>query len=934
LTVQETNTRLTIAQDLRRSLGDEKVLDDFPALTAYAVDASIYNLKPSAIVLAESESDLEHVLAYAISTGIPITPRAAGTNLTGSAIGEGIIVDISRMNRILNLNKDKRQVRVQPGIIYAELNKYLAHEGLMFGPDPSSGDACKIGGMLANNSSGPHSLRYGSVKDNVEHLRVLLPNKTWVELSPRKVDDPEIQSLLSEQKALHGIIENIKTHSSLIKSKRPQVSKNSSGYNVFDVIEGFEHGIIDLTKIFIGSEGTLGIISEATLKLIDKPKRTATVLLNFRSLDDVGIALPEFLSLDPTALELVDGNSLNLIGREKFSIPEDTEATILAEFAHHENDGIEDRLKKMHEVCKQLTLCGPPEIAKEPIAQQNLWAVRKAIFPTLYKYSETQKPINFVDDVVVRAARIPELIRYLEGYFAAQNIPVAIFGHIGDGNAHVTPLLNLNDKNDMEGMVKAHKEIHEIVIKEFEGSICGEHGDGRIRAEMLRPMYGDQLYSIFEMIKTSIDPQGILNPGVKIATTPFQENIDYDRLAKSCATCGKCNAVCPAYELSGSEDMSARGWFHILTAENYSYDNAERVVEACLNCKACRSVCPAGVDVSSLILEKRVEHPNWLAGVAVALQSRSWIFNPLVKFLGKTQPLWDRPLPRAVIEKIAAPIFRMLASTAEFPRDMKLPRFAANLLRERYQNLTTNNSDNTSVAYFHGCAANYFQDGVGDAVIAILKKQGLEPALPPQRCSGTPIETYGYLDQVKENALFNIDSLQDYDTIVTGCASCTLMLKDYETLFTDTKHQDQAKQLKSRVKHISEFLLEQPNTLTPNTHVSKTITYHSSCHLRAAGVTKAPRVLLSSIPGSELVEMEDAERCAGGAGTYIVKNYKGSQKIFERKRKAIKQSGADIVATSCPACMIQLNNGLQGETEVKHVAQIMAEAYGIEDKKC
>ncbi len=881
-------------------------------------------------MLAESESDLEQVLDYALSTGVPITPRAGGTNLTGSAVGEGIIVDISRMNRVLEVNREERWARVQPGIIYAELNKQLARQGLMFGPDPSSGDMCKIGGMLANNSSGPHSLRYGSVKDNVRKLRVLLPNQTWVELEPYTTTDPRLQKLLSEHRELNHILEDVKAHATLIRSKQPQVSKNSSGYNVFDMVTEMDRGIVDMTKLFIGSEGTIGFMSEATLNLIDRPKETATVLLHFRSLDDVGAALPELLALDPTALELVDGNSLDLIGRERFDIPQDTSATLLAEFAHRDESPIADQLTQMHSACQGKDLCSPPDVARDADAQQQLWAVRKAIFPTLYKYSATQKPINFVDDVVVRAERTPELIRYLERYFGYQNIPVAIFGHIGDGNAHVTPLLNLNDPDDVDRMIKAHKEIHDIVINEFGGSICGEHGDGRVRAEMLRPMYGDELYAVFETIKATLDPNNIMNPGVKITTTPFHEHIDFPRMAKQCATCGKCNAVCPAYDISGSEDMSARGWFHILTSENYSYENSSRVVEACLNCKACRTACPAGIDVSALILEKRAENPNRFAGIAVALQARTWLFEPLVKFLGATQPLWDRPWPRTIMEKIAAPAFRMLASTAKFPRSMRLPRFAGTLLRERHAELTTNNGNRKSVAYFHGCSANYFQDGVGDAVIGVLKKNGIEPALPPQRCSGTPIQTYGYIDEVRKNAEFNLDSLESYDTVVTGCASCTLMLKDYEDLFEDETHRARAKNLKGRVKHISEFMTEHPDAVTPTTPVNKKITYHSSCHLRAAGVTKEPRTMLKNIPGVDFVEMEDAERCAGGAGTYIVKNYDGSQQVFERKRKAIQRTGADVVATSCPACMIQLNNGLEGEVEVKHVAQIMAEAYGIE----
>jgi Fe-S oxidoreductase len=236
------------------------------------------------------------------------------------------------------------------------------------------------------------------------------------------------------------------------------------------------------------------------------------------------------------------------------------------------------------------------------------------------------------------------------------------------------------------------------------------------------------------------------------------------------------------------------------------------------------------------------------------------------------------------------------------------------------------------MAYFHGCAANYFEDGVGDAVIGLLADHGVKVALPPQRCSGTPIETYGLRDLAKEGARENLAHLASYATVITGCASCTLSLKDYATLFQGDPEEAAAIDLRKRVKHISEFLVDQGDLLRqppgPAASAKKPlakVTYHSSCHLRAAGVSQAPRDLLASLTDLEFVEMQDADRCAGGAGTYMVKNYETSQDIFKRKKRAIQQSGAQVVATSCPACMIQLKNGLRGIAEVKHIAQIMRE---------
>mgnify|MGYP001560897258 FL=1 len=930
--IQPTKSR-AIGNDLRTLLGWEKVKDDGPTLTAYAVDASIYRIPPQAVVLVESEDDIATTIGYARSRGIPLTPRAAGTNLTGSAIGSGIILDVSHLNRILEVNQEEQWARVQPGIVLAELNKQLSARGLMFGPDPSSGDMCKLGGMVANNSSGPHTLRYGSVKDNVQSLRLCLTSSSWIEARAYPLTDPTLERLLTMVPALRDVLVLTQAHADLIAAKRPTVSKNSCGYNLFGVADGLAQGVFDLPKLFVGSEGTLGIMSEATLRLVNRPTSTLTALLHFKNLEEVGHAVPQILTLQPSALEVMDANTLNLIGRAKHGIPADAAATLLLELdADSTEIDLQEQADALRSICRPYKLASEPTLAFDAERREQLWKARKALYPTLYRFDPKKKPINFVDDVVVPADRISELIRYLEGFFGSQHVPVAIFGHIGNGNAHIVPLLDVNDRGDFEKMVQAYQDVHSTVLNQFGGSICGEHGDGRIRAELVQRMFGEELYGLFVQVKKSFDPDNILNPGIKLSDASFTDHIDYTRLSKSCATCAKCNSVCPVYDVFQSEDMSARGWFEIVTANDYSYLNSQRVVEACLNCKSCRTICPAGVDVSDLILQKRAEHPNRLAGWIFRQQAKGLNFDAFVHVLASTQRLWDRPFVRKLLERITGPIMKALAPTARLPHDLVLPKLARRHLRERYAHLATREieeSPTRTVAYFHGCAANYFDDGVGDAVIEVLKKHGVEPALPPQRCSGTPIQTYGHVDLVRDGARFNLRSFAPYETIVTGCASCTLMLKDYPTLFPEGEERQQAESLAKKVVHISEFVARSsehpPMANTGGT--TKRVTYHSSCHLRAAGVTKEPRQVLSSLPGVNFVEMQDADRCAGGAGTYVVKDYDTSKKIFERKARAINQSGANVVATSCPACMIQLKNGLDETVEVKHVAQLLQEAY-------
>lgn len=926
-----------VARDLRRLLGSDLVKDDGPTKTAYAVDASIYRMEPQAVVLVESERDIAATVTYAVQRGISLTPRAAGTNLTGSAIGSGIILDVSRLNRILELNRDERWARVQPGIVLAELNKQLGRDGLLFGPDPSSGDMCKLGGMVANNSAGPHTIRYGAVKDNVQALRVCLSSGEWLNARAYGLDDPQLRGLLDSHAPLKGLLSLVQNRATVIANKQPTVSKNSSGYNLFGLVDGLTRRQFDLPKLFVGSEGTLGVLSEATLRLVNKPTATVTALIHFLRLEDVGEAVPKLLELKPSALEVMDANTLDLIGRSKHGIPPDAAATLLTELDSDKgDDDLRDQATRMAAICRQYRLASDLVLAYDQDRREQLWKARKSLYPTLYRFDARKKPINFVDDVVVSADRISELIRYLEEFFQGQQVPVAIFGHIGNGNAHIVPLLDVNDRQDFEKMVQGYHEIHQTVLDRFGGSICGEHGDGRVRAEYVRKMFGPELYGMFEQVKRLFDPSGVLNPGVKISDRPFTDHIDYTRLSKSCATCAKCNSVCPVYDVFQSEDMSSRGWFEIVTAKDYSYLNSKRVVEACLNCKSCRTICPAGVDVSELILQKRAEHPNYIAGLIFRLHANQAVFERILKLFAKSQRIWDRPSIRRIIEQLTRPLLRGIAETAKLPFDMVLPRLARRHLRDRHADLVTmEGARHSPVAYFHGCAANYFDDGVGDAVIEVLRKHGVTPDLPPQRCSGTPIDTYGHRRLAKAGARVNLKSLAGYQTVVTGCASCTLMLKDYPMLFAGEPEQEVAEALAKRVQHISEFVAK--SAVHPATSVgqggTKKVTYHSSCHLRAAGVTKEPRQVLATLPGVKFVEMQDADRCAGGAGTYLVKDYGTSQKIFDRKRRAIDQSGAEIVATSCPACMIQLKNGLRGKADVKHIAQMLQEAYEAADVK-
>ncbi len=352
-----------LISDLKRLFG-ERAKTDAPTLTAYAIDAGIHRVTPRAVVLAERREDIPALLRYAWERGVPVTARSAGTNLTGNAIGPGIILDCSRLNRILEVNREGSWARVEPGVVYAELNKALEPAGFRFAPDPSSGDACKLGGMLGNNAAGPRTLKYGATKDNVLDLTLYLADGSEVLARPYALDDPALRALTASHPAFQELFNLVKSRRDLIAEKKPRVSKNSSGYNLFALAEELDRGLFDLPRLFVGSEGTLGIAADARIRLIPRPARTVTGLLYFHRLEEVGEAVNALLPLRPSALEMMDRYAMDLVGRERHGIPPDAMAMLLLEL---DEDDVEAAIARAEGACAKFSLARKMETAMDVI---------------------------------------------------------------------------------------------------------------------------------------------------------------------------------------------------------------------------------------------------------------------------------------------------------------------------------------------------------------------------------------------------------------------------------------------------------------------------------------------------------------------------------------------------------------------------------------
>lgn len=489
------------------------------SLREYSTDASPCVVTPRAVVFVESEPDVLSVLRVCQELDVPLTPRAAGTSLSGAAIGPGIVLDTTRFGRILEFDPRRRLVRVEPGILLSVLNAYLAERGFRFPPDPGSQDLCRIGGMVGHNASGYRSVKYGQMKDHVEGLRVALADGTVLNARDLRVGGPEWKETVRRVPAIERALEMIEAHADAILASRRPIRKHSCGYDLATIVESLRRGVFPLASLFVGSEGTLGITVEVTLRVQPVPSRRVTVLLYLDRFEDLGAAVEVILAAGPSAMEAVDGDSLSLLVREALGIPPRARAMLLVEFDEGDVDAVAK--SAVERVASRVPLSRSPEMAEDPERQSTLWRVRRSLFPTIIRRPGPRKAWGFVEDPIVPRDRVPEFMMFLVDLARRHGTVAAIYGHIGDGNTHYRPLFDPTDPTDFERMRALRTEFDDAVLDRFRGAPSAEHGIGRIRAETLPRVWGAEVYRVMRDIQQLFDPNGILNPGVMFSDDPW-----------------------------------------------------------------------------------------------------------------------------------------------------------------------------------------------------------------------------------------------------------------------------------------------------------------------------------------------------------------------------------------------------------------------------
>jgi FAD/FMN-containing dehydrogenase len=493
----------------------------------FAFDASILSLAPQIVVYPRNESDIRKTARFAWQLAergrpIPITARGGGSSTSGSAIGSGIVLAFTaHMNRILAMDPAKETVILEPGVIYDKLEQTLYTHGLFLPPYPGALYYSTIGGGLATNAVGEKSIKYGTTINYVKQLRVVLANGEVIDtgkLSKRELNHK--MGLTTLEGAIYRALDTLlEENSAQIAEgkKRLRAPHNATGYNIFDVKKGHS---FDLTPLIVGSLGTLGIITEATLEVVPHNPITSLAMISLESLNDFQQILPKIVALKPSICDMLNHEAvrqvLSINPNQLVNVLSDTKAAIhlFVEFDDPKPAAQKKSIKQLQKIIEKID--GICQIATTPEDQERIWKIRHSVATILTQPQGQSKSVPVAEDVCVPINNLVEFLNQAEKIYAASELTAAAWGHAGEGVVRMQPVLDLGKLGDRQKLFKLSSEIYSLAIQ-LGGSITASAGDGRVRAPYLRGLYGDDIYNLMMQVKRIFDPLGILNPGVKTA---------------------------------------------------------------------------------------------------------------------------------------------------------------------------------------------------------------------------------------------------------------------------------------------------------------------------------------------------------------------------------------------------------------------------------
>ncbi|MCD6366524.1 MAG: FAD-binding protein, partial [Bacteroidales bacterium] len=892
----------------------------------YATDASIYRELPKAVFFPKDKIDIIRIIEFATDNEVSIIPRGAGTSLAGQVVGDGLIVDISRyMTEIIEVDESNRTVRVQPGVIRDKLNLLLKDYGLYFGPETSTSNRATIGGMVGNNSSGAGSLRYGTTRESVVSVKVLLSNGEDVEFCPvtRREIEEKAKARTLEGKIYWQFLEFLTDEAVLqeIEKQFPDRSlhRRNHGYSL-DVLaesEAFSGSdkLFNIARFLTGSEGTLAFIYEIKLQLFPvSPKYKRLIITSFNDFSKVFAANLELLKFKPYAIELMDDKVLELTEKNPTQqknrqlIQGNPKAVLITEIADDDEQQLEkwtkeiiSRLKEKHLGDFYNVLSGA-DIPK-------IWDLRKAGLGVLYNMKGDAKPIGFIEDTAIPPEQLGEYVKEVDNYLNEKKLSCIYYAHIGAGELHLRPILNLKKASDVTLMKEVALKIAKIV-KKYNGSLSGEHGDGRLRSEFIPLMLGKKLYSIFKDIKHTWDENSIFNPGKKTDFLPMETGLRYAvwqqevgiptvfdfsesdgilRAAERCNGSGDCRrfpeaggVMCPSFKATGREDYTTRARANIvreyLTKEKNrltkgAFYEIWQLYSSCLSCKACKSECPSTVDITKMKAELlQMSYDKF----GIPLKSR------LIANIEKINR-WGMIFPAGynffVSNKLTGYLIKKMLG---FAPQRQLPRLYKISLRKwidknfmaYFLEHFPKGESKATVNFFVDEFTNYQDVPVGIAAIKLLVRLGYQINFPFHLSSGRTYLSKGFVRIAKKIAVVNItllDAVVDATTPLVGIEpSAILTFRDEYVDLADDKDKDTARQLAKNSFTIDEFLyaeMQKGNiSETDFKETNQKILVHTHCYQKALSNPAKTVALLNLPKGTQVEEVKSG--CCGMAGSF------------------------------------------------------------------
>ncbi|MBI9058448.1 MAG: FAD-binding protein [Labilibaculum sp.] len=967
----------TIFEELQEKLEGE-IHRDMSTRLLYATDASAYKVLPLAVAYPKNESDLQHLIKFASDQDLSLIPRAAGTSLAGQVVGDGLVVDISKhFTKILELNQEEKWVRVQPGVILDELNLYLHSYGLFFGPETSTSSRCMLGGMLGNNSCGSHSIIYGSTRDHTLETNCILSdgskatfkNVTDDEFKQKCEANNGLESKLYQQ--INQILSSEEIRASIDKEFPDlKIKRRNTGYAI-DILSNSspfcKNDIqFNFCNLLAGSEGTLAFTTEIKLNLVPSPpKEKALVCAHFKSLEDAIKGNLIALKYQPGAVELMDDQILKLTegnrtqAKNRFFLQGSPGALLIIEFARESKAEIEQIASKMEAEFRENNLGYhfPVVTGAENITK--VWDLRKSALGVLSNMIGDAKPVSLIEDTSVNPEVLYDYIAEFKELMKKHEIQCVFHAHIGTGEIHMRPVLDLKNADDQEKFHAIGLDSAKLV-KKYNGSLSGEHGDGRLRGEFIPIMIGEENYQLLRQIKQTWDPKNIFNPG-KIVDTPkmnthlryepnqqtkeietyfdFSSDMGIVRATERCNGSGDCRnthvtgkALCPSYQASLDEKLSTRARANLFrefltnSDKKNPFDQKDLydILDFCLSCKACKSECPSNVDMAKLKAEFLQQYYD---SNPIPLRSKLIANISKINKLGSYAPsIFNYVNQHPTIGNI-------VKSNLGFAKERSIPKLHNTTLK-KWHSSTTNGTTKKRVYLFADEFTDYNDTPIGIKTIQLLQKLDYQVIIPKHVESGRTFLSKGLVKKAKFLAIKNINLLKgivDENNPLIGIEpSAILTFRDeYLDLVPETMKLE-AKTLASNTFMIEEFLYQEMQkgniSIDQFTKEKKEIKFHAHCYQKALASSAPTKKILSFPENYTAIEIKSG--CCGMAGSfgYEKEHYDLSKKVGELVLlpEVRKTPQSVLIAASGTSCRHQIKD--ETEREASHPVEILFEA--------